>query len=337
MSMNVDKQPNGSKSVALPAQTPAVRFTTMVMKEFSANAAGGKFELTPYQERLAQHMFIAVDVALRNAEVKRSEDTRKKDNLPITWANVNMTKLAIDAVHRTELGLDALIPNHIHPIAYFNKRLNQYDLDLQIGYVGKDYYRRKVAVEQPIDIVYELVYANDKFFPHKKSYKNPVESYEFEIPKPFDRGEIVGGFGYIMYKNPEMNKLIIVTGADFKRSEKLKRGGTFWADHPEVMKFKTIVNRVTSKLGIDPEKTSGALAAVENYEAEVEAEVEREQGASETIDMDLGPGGAGNGATKDEEFLPEDRVQVSTPDQDVEVLADKFETQDHVAVGKPPF
>ena len=75
-------------------------------------------------------MFIAIDTQIKNLEVKRLDSG--KDTMPIVWSNINMNKLAIDAVHRVELGIDALIPNHMHPIPYFNKRLKLYDLDLQL-------------------------------------------------------------------------------------------------------------------------------------------------------------------------------------------------------------
>jgi recombination protein RecT len=280
--MSNDMQPNNAVAKAQPTQSE--RFTAMVVKEFGANM-GGQLELSKHQKRLSQHLFIAIDVALRNLEVKRAE--KNPNAATITWANTNMTKVAVDSVHRIELGLDALIPNHLHIIPYWNKRLEKYDLDLQVGYTGKDYYRRSVAVDKPVDIIYELVYSNDKFVPIKKSAKNPVESYEFEIVNPFDRGEVVGGFGYVMYEKPEMNKLIIVTKRDFDKSKNKARGGTFWNDHAEAMQYKTIVNRVTSKLNIDPEKIGLAYAEVEasEYEAQVEREVERNAN-QEVIDIE---------------------------------------------------
>lgn len=164
--------------------TISQRFTGLIIHEFSG--AVGKLDMSPYQRRLAQHLFIKIDQSLKDLEKKRAE--RDKEGTPIVWANINLEKLVIDAIHRIELGLDALIPNHISPIPYFNSRLKKYDLDLRIGYAGKDYYRRQMALDPPETIIYELVYENDVFKPVKASFKNPVESYEFEISKPFDRG-----------------------------------------------------------------------------------------------------------------------------------------------------
>lgn len=241
--------------------TISERFTNAVIKEFGVI---GKLTLTPFQRRLAQHLFIKIDATLTELEKKRTDQNRPT----ITWHNVNMQKLAVDAVHRIELGLDALIPNHISPIPYLNGRTKKYDLDLRVGYVGKDYYRREMALNPPIDIIYEIVYENDVFKPIKKSQKNPVESYEFEIPQPFSRGKVVGGFAYLIYDDDKKNQLVIVTEEDFKKSENKAQSKEFWSGYPDQMRYKTIVNRATNKLQIDPGKVNAAFMAVEKDDAE---------------------------------------------------------------------
>jgi len=265
------------------------RFTAVIVREFSG--AVGKLEMSPYQKRLAQHLFIKIDTSLKDLEKKRTE--KDKEGIPITWSNINMDKLAVDAIHRVELGLDALIPNHISPIPYFNKRLGKYDLDLRIGYSGKDYYRRQMALDAPEDIVYELVHENDVFKPIKASFKNSIESYEFEIPKPFDRGKVMGGFAYVSYKDQKKNKLIIVTEKDFNKSKALAQSKTFWDDYPEQMQFKTLVNRATNKLSIDPEKVNASFAFVEEQDdivdaATVQRDIEAKANRGEVIDLETG-------------------------------------------------
>jgi recombination protein RecT len=125
-----------------------------------------------------------------------------------------------------------------------------------------------MAFDEPIDMIYELVFSNDIFEPIKKGSGVQVESYKFEIPKPFDRGPVVGGFGYIVYKDQTKNKLIIVTETDFVKSMGEAKSKTFWNKHPEAMRYKTIVNRTTDKLLIDPEKTSVSFFEVEHAEYE---------------------------------------------------------------------
>jgi recombination protein RecT len=269
--------------VAKREKTISERFTEAVAREFSS-VSGEMVQFSPNQKRLAQHLFVKADAALKDLEKKRISDN-KMNLAPYVWKNINMQKMSTDAIHRIEIGLDALIPNHLSMIPYWNKRLEKYDLDLQIGYAGKDYYRRKMAFDEPIDMIYELVFSNDIFEPIKKGSGVQVESYKFEIPKPFDRGPVVGGFGYIVYKDQTKNKLIIVTETDFVKSMGEAKSKTFWNKHPEAMRYKTIVNRTTDKLLIDPEKTSVSFFEVEHAEYE-NGETAEPDFADQIIDID---------------------------------------------------
>lgn len=270
-----------TKEIQKAGSTYSQRFTVAVVNEFGSTI-GGKLELSPYKQALAQHLFIAIDTALKDLEANRLKKG-KDDSPPIVWANVNMNKLAIDAVHRVELGLDALIPGHIYPIPYLNGKTGKYDLDLRIGYIGKDYYRRKMATVPPIDIIYRLVHAKDKFVP---IVQPGAESYTLEIPSPFDRGEVIGGFGYIIYQDKTKNKLVLVSKSDFDKSRRKSGSDKFWGPYEKEMQFKTLVNRVTAKLPIDPEKVNASFAQVEIDEAQAESEREIEQHANrELIDV----------------------------------------------------
>lgn len=273
------------QTLAKVEPTYSQRFTNMVVREFGQVV--GNLEMSPYQERLAQHLFIGVDMALKKLEVDRLKKDANK--LPVIWSNVNMEKLAIDAVHRVELGLDALIPNHIHTIPYLNGKTKKYDLDLQIGYVGKDYYKRKMAINPPSDIIYHLVHENDTFEPMMKSAKNACESYKFEISDPFARGAVVGGFGYITYDDPALNQLVIVPKASFDKSQKKAQSTAFWAPYTEEMQMVALVRRVTAKLNIDPEKTNTSFMQVEIDDAIRMAEQDRDENANGDI-VDIEPG-----------------------------------------------
>ena len=243
--------------------TAAQRFTAIVLREFNG-LTGTDLGLNDFQKKLAQHLFVKVDIALKSFEAKR----KGSSVAPYTWANVNLDKLAVDAIYRIDLGLDALIPNHIHPVPYFNERAGKYDLDLRVGYAGKDYYHRKFAVDPPVTVVYELVYSTDKFKPIKLS--DGVSKYEFEITQPFDRGQVVGGFGYVIYDDLRKNQLIIVSEEDFERSRKLARSTEFWDNYPIEMRLKTLVHRVTDKIPLDPTKTNKSYAAVEKDDEIIE-------------------------------------------------------------------
>jgi recombination protein RecT len=166
-------------------------------------------------------------------------------------------------MYRIQLGIDALLDGFLYPIPYLNSRTRLYDLDLRVGYKGKDFYRRGMALDPPVDIRYELVHETDQFTIRKKSFTNPVEDIDFEVPKPFNRSQVVGGFAHIIYKDKTKNQVILVTNEDFEKSKAKAQADNFWRDYPNEMKFKTIVNRATSKLIMDPKKVNAALFAVE--------------------------------------------------------------------------
>mgnify|MGYP002801517327 CR=1 FL=1 len=248
------------------------RFTNQIMSQFQAEA-GSPVQFTAYERALAQHLFLKVDSCLKEFEKKRRE-SGKESQAPFIWQNVNMRKLALDAVHRIQLGLDALIPAHIYPIPYFNGKEKLYDIDLRVGYRVELYFRRVSAVEMPQDVRLELVYSSDEFSPMMKSHDNNVEDYTFKIVNPFNRGNIIGGFAYISYKDPQKNKLVLVSEADFKKSCQAAKSQDFWSKYPAEMRYKTLVHRAMSHLPIDPKKVNApAFAAVESDS--VEAEIDR--------------------------------------------------------------
>jgi recombination protein RecT len=282
---------NPQAQVAKAVDSPATRFTGAMMREFQA-VAGQAIELSPDQRRLAQHLFLKIDETLKALEFKRSGDINKKDKPEIAWKNINMPKLAIDAMRRIEIGLDALIDNHISPIPYLNGKTGQYDLDLRIGYAGKDYYKRRYAIDPPKDVKYELVYSTDKFKVVKKSVNTAIESYEFEITNPWDRGEIIGGFAYVVYEDPTKNQVILVSSKEFERSRS-QGNADFWTKNPVEMRYKTIVNRAMAKLHADPEKTPASYHVIEaEYEAQDEERAKQaiDEGMAEiqTVDHDTG-------------------------------------------------
>lgn len=209
------------------------RFTNQVLKEFGNNVVGA-IQVTDYQRQLIQGYFIGIDRALKKAEEDRlrknagNKDKQYDNTLPVVWANVNLNDLALDVVHYAKMGLDMMQDNHLAPVPYKNKKTQKYDLTLMPGYNGIQYIAEKYAVEKPLMVTVELVYSTDTFKPIKKSKDNRVESYEFEINNAFDRGSIVGGFGYIEYADPVKNKLIIMTIKDIEKRKPKYAAAEFW-------------------------------------------------------------------------------------------------------------
>jgi len=260
----------------------SVRFVEEVEKQFGQEM-GTDIVFSDHQKKLAQHLFLKADSALKEFESKRNGS-----KTPYTWKNVNLNNLAIEAVHKVNLGLDALMKNHIHVIPYFNGKNKKYDLDLQTGFKGMLYIAQKYALNPPKTITIELVHENDHFKVLKSNLEREVEGYEFEIENPFNRGKVIGGFAYIQYEDSTKNELVILTEEDFKKAKDAAPTKKVWDAWPEKMRYKTIARRVSDKIDLDPEKVN-AQSMIHEETAGVESEANREiaeNANSQTIDIE---------------------------------------------------
>lgn len=291
--------------------TNSARFTNTIIKQFSNTS--GEVKLNEYQKQLVQGYFVAIDRCLATAEEERlrknanNKDPKYNNDLPVIWANVNMEQLALDIVHYARMGLDMMTENHLFPIPYKNNKKGKYDMTLMLGYNGIQYIAEKYALIPPTAVTIELVYSTDTFVPIKKTAGNKVENYEFTINNPFDRGEVIGGFGYIEYEDPTRNKLVMMTKADIEKRKPKYASANFWGGTQKVweggkqveqhtegwyeeMCLKTLKREVYSAKHIprDPAKVDDAFRHMKAREAmisEIEAEQEIEANAnSVTID-----------------------------------------------------
>ena len=286
--------------------TASERFTGMVMKEFEGNI--GELNLNDYQRQLIRNYFIGIDNALKNAEASRQISTKKKNDPTITWNNVNMNKLATDVVQNAKLGLDMSIPNHLHVVPYKNSKTGKYDLNLMAGYEGLKYIATQFSLYKIADIKVELVRENDVFQP---VYKNNIEGYEFKITNPFNRGNVIGGFGFIRYENEIHNKLVVMTVDELLKRKPATASVEFWGGEKDKwengqkvgkepvegwtdeMLYKTMVRATCKKVTVDPKKVNQSYVYVidqnesyyiENQEDKVEQEIE-ENANKEVIDI----------------------------------------------------
>lgn len=290
-----------ASTVAPKAMNASERFTNKVMSEFGSNVAGA-FTVTDYQRSLIQGYFIAIDRALEVQEenrIRKNENNKNHDydNLvPYTWENINLKDLALDVVHYSKMGLDAMEKNHISVVPYLNRKTNKYDVTLMRGYAGIEYTAKKYALNPPKSVIVELVYSTDVFRPIKKSINNPVESYDFTITNPFDRGDVIGGFGYIEYDDPKNNKLIMMSVKDIEKRKPPYASAEFWGGKKKVwengkqvevetegwydeMCLKTIKREVYSEKHIarDPKKIDDDYNYITQREANmIEVEAQRE-------------------------------------------------------------
>lgn len=209
------------------AQSMSERFTDEVMRQFGTSIA--PMEISDKMRQFIMGYFIGIDTALKTAEEARlRKPEANRDPVPVTWANVNLTALAVDVMHYARIGLDMSLENMLWAIPYKNNKTGKYDITLMEGYNGIQYISERYALHIPVAVTIQLVYANDTFVPIMRSKDNPVESYLFEIDQPFDRGEIVGGFGYVEFDEPRRNRLIIMTRAQIEKRKPAYASPEFW-------------------------------------------------------------------------------------------------------------
>ncbi len=227
-------------------KSPAERFR-ITTERLMAESTGVERELSDHQKRLIQGYFLLVDMSLEEA---RSRGGGGGKNLPMTWENVDMPKLASAVVASAEVGLDPSIPNHVFAIPYYNAAKKKYTVDLRRGYVGTEFIARQHSLDPIVDIIFELVHENDEFKTLKKQGGVGVESYEFKVKDPFNRGKLVGGFGYVIYEDERKNKLVVMSLADMDKRRKIAKTDSFWKSWEEEMYYKTLVSHVCSSRNI---------------------------------------------------------------------------------------
>ncbi len=295
------------------------RFARKVLAEFGSSVSGA-MEVTDFQKRLIQGYFIKIDRALKTTEEERlrrnssNSDPKFNNNLPVTWANVNINDLALDLVHYARMGLDMLQDAMLYPIPYKNNKRNCYDITLMEGYNGIKYTALRYALERPIRETVKLVYSTDTFVPHMRDSAHPAATYEFTINNPFDRGEIVGGFGYLEFEDPAKNELIVMPLKAILKRKPEYASANFWGGKAtewqtvdgkrkkmevekegwyEEMCRKTLIREIYSSKHIprDPQKIDDAYQYMKAREARyAEIQAQAEIGAeANTIQIDTTP------------------------------------------------
>ena len=238
---NVTAPENGKQEQ--PAQpTQSERFTNMVMTQYT-NITSSKREFSEREKQLIRGYFISIDQMLAKTEAERlrkneaNSDHRYDNPLPYDWNHIDLPQLAKDLAHYARVGLDMMEPNTLFPIPYKDNKGNNYTITLMEGYNGIRYQAEKYALDPFRAVTVEVVYKNDRFTPMKKSHSNPIESYEFEVPNPFDRGEPIGVFGYIEFEDPAKNKLVIFDQKAVEKRKPKYAAAEFWGGPKKVWKW----------------------------------------------------------------------------------------------------
>lgn len=278
-----------TQQVAKQEEPISVRFTNKIIAEFTGGV--GDIALSDFQRRLVQNYFIAADAALKNAEAARMRKSeRYRDQVPVTWNNVNMETLAQTVVAAARIGLDPMQKNHVSLIPFKNNHTGKYELAFIEGYRGLELKAAKYALDMPTAVVVELVYANDHFKVKKGDYRNPGDGYEFEIQNPFDRGELRGGFYFHYYQdNPRKNKLVVMPLNEILKRKPQHASPEFWGGEKDVwedgkkvgkqkvegwfdqMCWKTVFRAAYNDLTIDSEKIDADYRRLKQIEQDYEA------------------------------------------------------------------
>lgn len=278
-------------------------FMNTVMRAFNT----GNIEIKPTQKQqeLVQAYFIEIDKMLNETEIKRVQknanntDPKYNNDLPYIWSNVNLKQLALDVMRYSKMGLDIQQKNMIHAIPYKDNANQKYNINLMRGYNGIRYIAEKYALDKPKNVICELVYETDTFRIVKKDAVHDHEGYEFQINNPFDRGKILGGFGYYEYHDPAKNRLVFMTLKDIEKRKPDKASGEFWGGKKTVyekghrvtvdtdgwyeeMCLKTLKRYVYSEanIPIDPAKIDENYEYIkkremDQYKEEVNGEIEK--------------------------------------------------------------
>ena len=232
-------------------RTVPQKFADKVQRLFKAEF-GLEVQWSELQNTLAQHMFVGVDQWMK----KHNADDRNSNN-QMSWERIDQQQLAMDSVHRISMELDALIPNHIHPVPYKAGHTGLVRLDLRIGYEGLMYTRMRFCVDPPLKVTMKLLHKGDRF--REFITAGGIDSFEYEAFDSLNPGEITGGFYYFSYANPRKNKLKIVPMSRFKIARDSAMTKTFWdAEKSKIpMHFKTLVTVAMKDLPLDPRKVNG--------------------------------------------------------------------------------
>jgi recombinational DNA repair protein RecT len=99
---------------------------------------------------------------------------------------------------------------------------------------------RLITNHEPCSVVARLVYSADKF-QFTGNTTPPVHAADVFAA---DRGEVIGGYGYVAYPGDRFSQVTAMTEAEFLKHREVAKTKTVWDAWPEAMRRKTIVHAV---------------------------------------------------------------------------------------------
>lgn len=271
---------NGTKKTELSLPE---RFTNAIVSAYNDVAKG--VGMTVEQKQLIANYYIKLDEMFRDPKVN------------IKWNQVRLPELATTLAHMAKLGLDMSI-GQLSFMPFKKGDTGTYNLSPCISKYGYEYIAKKYGLEPPKNLVVELVYDTDKFSITKKDANHDCDSYTFEVVNPFNRGKIIGGFGYLEYKDKTKNKILSMSEQEILAYRPQKYYNQFWTgENMKKMYEKTIAKQILKKVTLDPDKVNGVQDSFDRIETEelkynayvTQEETKENMCSGEVIDIDYTP------------------------------------------------
>lgn len=266
------------KAEAKPAEeTKALsisdRFTNTVIASYTDVAKG--VQITEKEKALVAGYFIKIDEQLRNSKQGYN------------WNQVQMKELSLQLANAARLGLDMQIDGQLSFIPFKVKDTGKINMVRVIGAKGYELIAKKYALDPPKASVVELVYSNDKFTIVKRDAAHECDDYTFEVTNPFDRGEVIGAFGYLAYDDKSKNKLLVMSKKQLLTYRPQYYDETFWkGENEKKMLLKTLAKQLFKNVTLDPAKVNAVRESINMVKS---SELDYAQAsAKETIDANMG-------------------------------------------------
>lgn len=260
----------------------STRFTTAVTKAY--NDIAPLVTVSEYERSLIANYYININDSLKNSKQGYN------------WRQVRMDELGLTVANLAKMGLDMAIPGTVSFIPFKVKDTGTIRLIPCIGLKGYEFLVKEYGLEPPDNLVIEIVYANDKFSVVKKDANHEYESYVFEVQNPFNRGEIVGAFAALEYKDKMKNKLLVMSLKEILSYRPERSDSTFWGsgENRKKMIEKTIGKQILRKVTLDPKKVNGIRDNLRYVESEeltgaslsAQEEIREKNGQGSYIDFD---------------------------------------------------
>lgn len=271
--------------------TPSANFRNHVLREYSS--ATGSSEFSPQLSRRVQNYFTKIDLVINDSEARRlNQSQEKREQLEYCWKNINLEKLAMDVFTVASLGLDPLSANHINPILYKNNKTNKFDVGFIRGYKGREIIAKTYGLNPPKNVIVNLVYSKDTLSIYKRDRNNSIESFDFSVVNPFDRGDLIGGMFYIEFEDTSLNYVEAVSLSKIEKRKPKYASVEFWggekttykngkADGKEVVEGwheemcrKTLYNMAYGLITVDGQKVNSVYESMIRSESEISREIE---------------------------------------------------------------